>query len=136
MDPVIALARVIPFAFAAGINLYATVIVLGLAARYDLIALPEQFSAFENPVIISIAVVMYIVEFVADKIPWVDSIWDAVHTLVPAARWRPGRRHSAGRSVGHDGTAHGAGRRVGGDDDPPREGRHTGGCEHESGAVQ
>ena len=42
----IALARVIPFAFAAGINLYATVIVLGLAARYDLIALPEQFSAF------------------------------------------------------------------------------------------
>ena len=136
MDPVIALARVIPFAFAAGINLYATVIVLGLAARYDLIALPEQFSAFENPVIISIAVVMYIVEFVADKIPWVDSILGRRPHVRYGRSAAPGRRHSAGRSVGHDGTAHGAGRRVGGDDDPPREGRHTGGCEHESGAVQ
>jgi hypothetical protein len=82
VDFAAALARVVPFAFAAGINLYATVAVLGLAARYDLIALPDQFQAFEHPVVITIALAMYLVEFVADKIPWVDSLWDAVHTVI------------------------------------------------------
>ena len=71
-----------PFAFASGINLYATIAVLGLCSRFDLIALPEQFRAFDDPLVITVAIVMYLVEFVADKIPWVDSIWDAIHTVV------------------------------------------------------
>ncbi len=63
-------------------NLYATVAILGLASRYEWVQLPEQFKAFDNPWIIGVAGVLYVVEFVADKVPWVDSIWDSVHTLI------------------------------------------------------
>ena len=82
MDALIALGRTIPFAFASGINLYATVAVLGLCSRFHIVALPDQFRAFEHPLIISVALAMYVVEFVADKIPWFDSLWDMVHTVV------------------------------------------------------
>jgi hypothetical protein len=77
-----ALSRIVPFAFASGINLYATVAVVGLCSRFNLITLPDQFRAFDNPIVIGIAVTMYLVEFVADKIPWLDSVWDAVHTVI------------------------------------------------------
>jgi hypothetical protein len=77
-----ALGLVVPLAFASGVNLYATVAVLGLSSHYGLVALPEQFRVFDNPIIITAALAMYLVEFVADKIPWFDSMWDAVHTVV------------------------------------------------------
>jgi hypothetical protein len=77
-----ALAYTIPLAFASGLNVYATVAVLGLCSHFGLVALPEQFRAFDHPAIISIALAMYIVEFVADKIPWFDSFWDVAHTIV------------------------------------------------------
>ena len=70
------------FSFAAGINLYATVAILGLASRFDWVSLPPQFKVFDNDIVIGAAIVMYIIEFVADKIPWVDSIWDGVHTVI------------------------------------------------------
>jgi hypothetical protein len=82
VDALIALGRTIPFAFASGINLYATVAVLGLCSRFHIVALPDQFKAFEHPLIISVAVAMYVVEFVADKVPWFDSLWDTIHTVV------------------------------------------------------
>jgi len=77
-----ALAQVVALAFASGLNVYATVAVLGLVEHFHLVALPEQFRAFDHPIVIGVAVAMYLVEFVADKIPWVDSVWDAVHTVV------------------------------------------------------
>ena len=55
---------------------------IGLTAHYGLVTLPEQFRAFDHPIVIGVALTMYLVEFVADKIPWFDSIWDAVHTIV------------------------------------------------------
>jgi hypothetical protein len=61
---------------------YATVAVLGLTAHYGLVTLPEQFRAFDHPIVIGVALTMYFVEFIADKIPWFDSVWDAVHTIV------------------------------------------------------
>lgn len=82
MSSATVLAVVIPLAFASGINVYATVALLGLAARLDLVALPGQFGAFESGWVIGIALLLYVVEFVADKVPWVDSLWDAVHTIV------------------------------------------------------
>jgi hypothetical protein len=82
VDALVALGRTIPFAFASGLNLYATVAVLGLCARFNLVALPDQFAAFAHPLIISVAAVMYVVEFIADKIPWFDSLWDGIHTIV------------------------------------------------------
>lgn len=82
MDLVTALGRTIPFALASGVNLYATVAVLGLVSRYGWVQLPEGFRGFEHPAVIILALVMYGLEFVADKIPWVDSAWDAVHTVI------------------------------------------------------
>jgi hypothetical protein len=77
-----AAGRTMGFSFAAGINLYATVAILGLASRYGWVALPPQFQAFDNDWIIGTALVLYVVEFIADKIPWVDSVWDAVHSVI------------------------------------------------------
>jgi hypothetical protein len=77
-----ALGYAIPFALASGLNVYATVAVLGLCSRYDVVALPAQFQAFEHPWVIGLSVAMYLVEFVADKVPWFDSVWDAVHTVI------------------------------------------------------
>jgi hypothetical protein len=74
--------RTLGFSFAAGINLYATVAILGLAERYGWVQLPEQFAVFDNDIVIGAALVLFVVEFVADKIPWVDSVWDAVHTVI------------------------------------------------------
>lgn len=82
MDLLATFGRTLGFSFAAGINLYATVAILGLASRYNWVSLPAQFRAFDNDIVIGTALVLYVVEFFADKIPWVDSIWDAVHTLV------------------------------------------------------
>lgn len=82
MEILASLGRTMGFSFAAGINLYATVAILGLASRYNWVSLPPQFRAFDNDIVIGVAIVLYIVEFVADKIPWFDSVWDAVHTAI------------------------------------------------------
>lgn len=76
------LSYALPFAFASGINLYATVAVIGLCARYRLFALPSQFAGFDSWWVIGVALALYAVEFVADKVPWVDTAWDAVHTVI------------------------------------------------------
>jgi hypothetical protein len=67
------------------VNLYATVAILGLAARYGWVDLPPQFGVFDHDVVIGVAIVMYLVEFLADKIPYVDSLWDLVHTGIRPA---------------------------------------------------
>ncbi len=82
MEWIATLGRTMGFSLAAGVNLYATVAVLGLAARYGWVDLPGQFKIFDNPWIIGAAGALYVIEFVADKIPWVDSIWDSIHTII------------------------------------------------------
>jgi hypothetical protein len=82
MDALITLGRTLGFSLGAGINLYATVAILGLASHFGWVALPPQFRAFDNPYIIGGALVMYAIEFVADKVPWVDTAWDVVHTAI------------------------------------------------------
>lgn len=69
-------------AWTSGINLYATVAVLGLLERYNLAHLPGGLDALGNPWIIGLALFLYSIEFVADKVPYVDTIWDAVHTFI------------------------------------------------------
>src|SRR5687767_8025279 len=78
----ITLGRTLGFSFAAGVNLYATVAILGLASRYGWVSLPPQFQAFNNDIVIGAAVVMYLIEFFADKIPYVDTLWDIIHTAI------------------------------------------------------
>ena len=85
LDILPTLGRTLGFSFAAGINLYATVAILGLASRYGWVQLPEQFRVFDNDWVIGAAIGLYVVEFVADKVPWVDSAWDAVHTVIRPA---------------------------------------------------
>ncbi len=82
MDLLAELGRTFGFSFAAGINLYATVALLGLASRFGWVALPSQYQAFDQNWVIYTALALYIVEFLADKIPWVDSVWDAIHSFI------------------------------------------------------
>ena len=70
-------------AWTSGINLYATVAVLGLLQHYGLVRhLPGGLDTLDNWWIIGVALALYCVEFVADKVPYVDTIWDAVHTFI------------------------------------------------------
>ncbi len=69
-------------AWLSGINLYATVLTLGLLQRFHLARLPGDLQYLQNWWVIILAGSLYMVEFVADKIPTVDSLWDALHTFI------------------------------------------------------
>jgi hypothetical protein len=69
-------------AWTSGINLYATVAALGLLQHYGLARLPGGLHVLDSWIIIGVALLLYVVEFVADKIPYVDTVWDAVHTFI------------------------------------------------------
>lgn len=66
----------------AGLNLYITILTLGLMQRYNVISLPAQLQPLANTWVLGAAAVLLVIEFVADKIPYVDNIWDAVHTFI------------------------------------------------------
>ena len=68
--------------WASGINLYAAVLALGLAGTTGYADLPSGLELVENPFVIAAAGLMYLIEFCADKIPGVDTGWDALHTFI------------------------------------------------------
>jgi hypothetical protein len=82
MEPLQQLGLAMGAAWTSGINLYATVAALGIAQASGLVQLPPGLEVLANPAVITVAVVMYFVEFFADKVPFVDSGWDAVHTFI------------------------------------------------------
>ena len=82
METLVFLGRTLGFSFAAGINLYATVALIGLARRFGWVDLPAEYAIFDSEWVIGTAIVLYLVEFVADKVPWVDTLWDSVHTII------------------------------------------------------
>ena len=69
-------------AWASGINLYAALVMIGLMGATGNMVLPEQLQILTNPLVIGAAGFMYMVEFVADKIPGVDTGWDSLHTFI------------------------------------------------------
>lgn len=69
-------------AWTSGINLYATIAVLGIANLAELIHLPPNLQVLSHPAVIGIACTMYMIEFFADKVPYVDSGWDVLHTFI------------------------------------------------------
>jgi len=69
-------------AWASGIRLYATVLLVGLLARFDYIALPQALALIETDWVLWAAGVLTIGEFIADKVPAFDSLWDALQTFV------------------------------------------------------
>jgi uncharacterized protein DUF4126 len=82
METLALLGRTLGFSLAAGVNLYATVALIGLASRFGWVNLPPEYQVCASWWVIGLASALYCVEFVADKVPWVDTLWDAVHTFV------------------------------------------------------
>ena len=81
--PLIVLGQLVAFAFAAGLNLYATVALVGIAVRLNWIAgMPPGVQGVENPIVLGTAAALYFIEFFVDKIPYADTVWDAIHTII------------------------------------------------------
>jgi hypothetical protein len=87
MSPLESLGFALGTSFASGLNLYATVAAAGLFQRLGWVDLPPSLEILSHPLILGIAGTLFVIEFIADKIPLVDSAWDAVHTFIrpPAA---------------------------------------------------
>lgn len=85
MDAIATLGSLTGLAFTSGLRLYSTVLATGLGIRFGLIKLPPALSHLDvlaSAPILIIASVVYSAEFLADKIPWFDSVWDAIHTFI------------------------------------------------------
>jgi hypothetical protein len=87
MSPLETLGFALGTSFASGLNLYATIAAAGLFQRFGVVQLPDPLQVLANPFVLGIAIILFVIEFIADKIPYVDSAWDAVHTFIrpPAA---------------------------------------------------
>jgi hypothetical protein len=82
MDWVQTLGFAMGSAWLSGINLYATVLTLGLLQRLQVAHLPGDLARLSDSWVIGLAGALYLIEFLADKVPGLDSIWDAVHTFI------------------------------------------------------
>lgn len=82
METIDVIALTLGVAWASGINLYAAILVLGIMGAGGYTQLPESLTVLQDPLVLMAAGVMYFVEFFADKIPGVDSGWDAIHTFI------------------------------------------------------
>lgn len=85
MDVIEQLGVALGLASLAGLNLYLTVLVTGLAMRLDLLELADRFhalAALEHPMVLATSGTLFLLEFFADKVPWVDSLWDSIHTII------------------------------------------------------
>src|SRR4051812_42996095 len=69
-------------AWGSGLRLYAVIFLAGLLAKFGVITLPQGLHLLTHPIVIGVSGTLFIVEFFADKIPGLDSIWDAVHTFI------------------------------------------------------
>ena len=87
MSPLETLGYALGTSFASGLNLYATIAAAGLFQRLGIVQLPDTLQVLANPFVMGVAITLFLIEFIADKIPYVDSAWDAVHTFIrpPAA---------------------------------------------------
>jgi hypothetical protein len=87
MSPLETLGFALGTSFASGLNVYATVAAAGLFQRFGIVQLPDTLQVLASPFVLGIAITLFLIEFIADKIPYVDSAWDAVHTFIrpPAA---------------------------------------------------
>jgi len=75
-------AMVIAASFAAGINVYATLATIGLLGRYGILPIPQNLQLVEDWWVIGAAIALFLIEFIADKIPGFDLIWNALQTFV------------------------------------------------------
>jgi hypothetical protein len=87
VNPVETLGLTLGAGFSSGLNLYATVATLGMLQRLGVLHLPAGLQILSHPWVLGIAIALYLLEFFADKIPYFDTFWDALHTFIrpPAA---------------------------------------------------
>jgi len=69
-------------AWGAGLRLYLVVFIIGMLGKFGYVPLPDTLKILTNPIVLGAAGLMTFVEFFADKIPWLDSAWDAIHTFL------------------------------------------------------
>ena len=88
-DDVVDLARYLPdiaiaaaLAWGSGLRAYAVIFALGLAGMLGWLELPEHLRLLQHPLVLGASGLMTTVEFFADKLPWLDSLWDAVHSFI------------------------------------------------------
>lgn len=82
MDFINTLAFAMGSSWLSGIKLYAMVATLGLLGRFANLQLPGELTVVTNWWVIGVAGGLFVVEFIADKVPYVDSVWDAIHTFI------------------------------------------------------
>lgn len=82
MDAITSFALASGLSWASGLRLYLTVFIVGLLSKYGHINLPESLHILSNPVVIGVAGIFAVIEFLADKIPYVDSAWDSIQTFI------------------------------------------------------
>jgi len=87
VNPLETLGLALGAGFSSGLNVYATVATLGVLERFGVIHLPATLEIVAHPIVLGIAIALYIIEFLADKVPYLDTVWDAIHTFIrpPAA---------------------------------------------------
>jgi hypothetical protein len=82
MSPLETLGFALGTSFASGLNVYATIAAAGIMQRLGLVQLPDSLQVLSHPIVLGVAVTLFLVEFIADKIPYIDSAWDALHTFI------------------------------------------------------
>ncbi len=82
LDPTQIVALAAALGWASGIRLYLVLFLVGMVDRMGWVAMPEGLHLLSHPLVLVASGLMVLVEFLADKIPWVDSIWDTVHTFI------------------------------------------------------
>jgi hypothetical protein len=87
MNPLDTLGLALGAGFSSGLNLYATIATLGILQRLGIMHLPPSLQVLSHPWVLGVATALYLLEFFADKIPYLDTLWDSIHTFIrpPAA---------------------------------------------------
>lgn len=82
MDPISSIALAGGLSWASGFRLYATVFIIGLLGKYHFIPLPDSLDILSNPIVIAVAGILMVIEFLADKVPYIDSTWDSIQAFI------------------------------------------------------
>lgn len=82
MDAISTLALASGLSWASGLRLYLTVFAVGMMAKFGVIILPDSLAILTHPGVIAASGLLSVIEFLADKIPYIDSVWDSIHTFI------------------------------------------------------
>lgn len=82
MDPVSSIALASGLSWASGFRLYATIFAVGILSKFQLIILPDSLNILSNPIVIGITCMLMVIEFLADKFPYIDSVWDGFQAFI------------------------------------------------------